>query len=168
MHNRLSILFQSIVKNISSALRNGYYSAEKAKVKKKLLTESKNAAIIHGVNSTGMWLSLVERLLWEQDAAGSSPVIPTIVVASFCGDFSLQEKPTDYLCRFYYFSEQSGYYSIRADIDSFSRRRFRKTGHCHYVACQDNHEPCTCRNLDILYCDGEVFRCAELCRVIGE
>ena len=25
-----------------------------------------------------MWLSLVERLLWEQDAAGSNPVIRTI------------------------------------------------------------------------------------------
>ena len=25
-----------------------------------------------------MWLSLVERLVWDQDAAGSSPVIPTI------------------------------------------------------------------------------------------
>ena len=24
-----------------------------------------------------MWLSLVERLLWEQDVAGSNPVIPT-------------------------------------------------------------------------------------------
>ena len=24
-----------------------------------------------------MWLSLVERLLWEQDAAGSNPVIRT-------------------------------------------------------------------------------------------
>ena len=30
-------------------------------------------------NDTGirMWLSLVERLLWEQDAAGSNPVIRT-------------------------------------------------------------------------------------------
>ena len=25
----------------------------------------------------GMWLSLVERLIWVQDAAGSNPVIPT-------------------------------------------------------------------------------------------
>ena len=25
-----------------------------------------------------MWLSLVERLVWDQDAAGSNPVIPTI------------------------------------------------------------------------------------------
>ena len=28
--------------------------------------------------SIGMWLSLVERLVWDQDAAGSNPVIPTI------------------------------------------------------------------------------------------
>ena len=26
-----------------------------------------------------MWLSLVERLLWEQDAAGSNPVIRTML-----------------------------------------------------------------------------------------
>ena len=39
---------------------------------------------------TRMWLSLVERLLWEQDAAGSNPVIRTtqkelpLVGSSFC------------------------------------------------------------------------------------
>ncbi len=27
--------------------------------------------------SVGMWRSLVARLLWEQDVAGSNPVIPT-------------------------------------------------------------------------------------------
>ncbi len=31
-------------------------------------------------SSNGMWLSLVERLVWDQDAAGSNPVIPTIAV----------------------------------------------------------------------------------------
>ena len=42
-----------------------------------------------------MWLSLVERLLWEQDAAGSNPVIRTkspkiapVVFGLFC--FRLQ------------------------------------------------------------------------------
>ena len=32
-----------------------------------------------------MWLSLVERLLWEQDAAGSNPVIRTkqVVITDF-------------------------------------------------------------------------------------
>ena len=30
----------------------------------------------------GMWRSLVARLLWEQDVAGSNPVIPTIFASS--------------------------------------------------------------------------------------
>lgn len=29
------------------------------------------------VNFFGMWRSLVARLLWEQDVAGSNPAIPT-------------------------------------------------------------------------------------------
>ena len=34
--------------------------------------------ILYQLNNNRMWLSLVERLLWEQDAAGSNPVIRTI------------------------------------------------------------------------------------------
>ena len=30
------------------------------------------------VNSLGTWRSLVARLFWEQDVAGSNPVVPTI------------------------------------------------------------------------------------------
>jgi hypothetical protein len=31
-----------------------------------------------------MWRSLVARLLWEQDVAGSNPVIPTIRLPAMC------------------------------------------------------------------------------------
>ncbi len=86
----MSTLFRRTAKIIASTYKNGLYPAICMKVQKKLLTDFKNTAIIHDVNSNGMWLSLVERLLWEQDAAGSSPVIPTIVVAdsvSFAATF---------------------------------------------------------------------------------
>ena len=42
-----------------------------------------------------MWRSLVARLLWEQDVAGSNPVIPTI----FCGCSSLVEPQPSKLMR---------------------------------------------------------------------
>ena len=35
------------------------------------------AKVMYNTNGIRMWLSLVERLLWEQDAAGSNPVIRT-------------------------------------------------------------------------------------------
>ena len=37
-----------------------------------------------------MWRSLVARLLWEQDVAGSNPVIPTIFIST-CGCSSMVE-----------------------------------------------------------------------------
>ena len=47
---------------------------------KQLLFPRVLCIIHHSLNkcSTRMWLSLVERLLWEQDAAGSNPVIRTM------------------------------------------------------------------------------------------
>ena len=38
-----------------------------------------------------MWLSLVERLVWDQDAAGSNPVIRTIWLGR---DFSTKMLPS--------------------------------------------------------------------------
>ena len=45
-------------------------------------TEVKGSIPFTPTINTGMWLSLVERLVWDQDAAGSSPVIPTIDIYS--------------------------------------------------------------------------------------
>ena len=39
------------------------------------------------INPSGTWRSLVARLFWEQDVAGSNPVVPTI----FCGCGSMVE-----------------------------------------------------------------------------
>jgi hypothetical protein len=44
-----------------------------------LTVTSQNAKII-AAYQVGMWLSLVERLVRDQEAAGSNPVIPTILV----------------------------------------------------------------------------------------
>jgi hypothetical protein len=43
-----------------------------------LTASARNAKII-SANEVGMWLSLVERLVRDQEAAGSNPVIPTII-----------------------------------------------------------------------------------------
>ena len=42
-----------------------------------------------------MWLSLVERLLWEQDAAGSNPVIPTNNKSTQMGAFVIGKSRKD-------------------------------------------------------------------------
>lgn len=38
----------------------------------------------------GMWLSLVERLVWVQEVAGSNPVIPTNITQG--GDYYVKYK----------------------------------------------------------------------------
>lgn len=131
----MSTLFRRTAKIIASTYKNDLYPRHLYESsEKKLLTDCKNTAIIHDVNSNGMWLSLVERLLWEQDAAGSSPVIPTIVVAD-------DKKPTvQKLSAFIICLEESCYYSVRGYVYSFCRRRFRETRHSHYIPCQNNHE----------------------------
>ena len=40
------------------------------------------------IPSAGAWLSLVERLLWEQDVGGSNPLAPTISGTPFGKAFS--------------------------------------------------------------------------------
>ncbi len=35
-----------------------------------------SSPVIPTIVYNGMWLSLVERLVWDQDAAGSNPVTP--------------------------------------------------------------------------------------------
>ena len=52
--------------------------------------------------SVGMWRSLVARLLWEQDVAGSNPVIPTIRLPAMCAHGSTDRASDFYSdgCRF--------------------------------------------------------------------
>ena len=48
------------------------------------------------LNTFGTWRSLVARLLWEQDVAGSNPVVPTIS----CGRSSMVEpQPSKLMTR---------------------------------------------------------------------
>ena len=49
--------------------------------------------------SVGTWRSLVARLLWEQDVAGSNPVVPTIETFGERGGFSKRVAAFTFLGR---------------------------------------------------------------------
>jgi hypothetical protein len=64
----------------------------------RLTVTSQNAKII-AAYQVGMWLSLVERLVRDQEAAGSNPVIPTILIKSMKVKNS-SDSPAVFYCVF--------------------------------------------------------------------
>ena len=64
-------------------------------------------------------------------------------------------------CFVYFTSEQSAYPAVFVNIYLFSRRDFRETGHCHYIAGQGNYEAGTGRHFNISHGNIKALRCAE-------
>ena len=64
--------------------------------------------------------------------------------------------------------EKTADFACFVNVNLFCGRHLGQTGHCHNITCKNNNEACTCRNLNILDCNGKVIGCTELCGVIGE
>ena len=72
-----------------------------------------------------MWLSLVELLAWDQDAAGSNPVIPTTILK---GDNYMRKSVKRYyeIDRRYDYAEAHGFKNTKRNVGFVKHRSHKR------------------------------------------